>query len=91
MLSYENVRTAFSGYLINQQVTQVAWTGKIASVWTNLSRGCCVKPSDTAGHIGGGVGGGRGVEEWVDPFGVVGKGTYTGQRDFWQLWTELSC
>ena len=86
MLSCENVRTAFFGYLINQQVTQVAWTGKIASVWTNLSRGCCVKPSDTAGRMGEGGGG-----EWGDPFGVVGKGTYTGQRDFWQLLTELSC
>ena len=85
MLSCENVRTAFFGYLINQQVTQVAWTGKIASVWTNLSRGCCVKPSDTAGRMGEGGGG-----EWGDPFGVVGKGTYTGQRYFWQLLTELS-
>ena len=28
--------------------------------------------------------------EWGDPFGVVGKGTYTGQRDFWQLLTGLS-
>ena len=86
MLSYENVRTAFFGYLINQPVTQVAWTGKIASFRTNLSCGFCVKPSDTAVHMLRGGGGG----EWGDPFGVVGKGTYTGQRYFWQLLTGLS-
>ena len=63
----------------------MARTGKIASVRTNLSPGCCVKPSDTAGHLG--EGGGR---VWNDPFGVVGKGTYTGQRYFWQLLTGLS-
>ena len=36
----------------------MARTGKIASVRTNLSPGCCVKPSDTAGHLGEGGGGG---------------------------------
>ena len=35
--------------------------------------------------------GGGGGRRGGDPFGVVGTGTYTGQRDFWQLLTELSC
>ena len=33
---------------------------------------------------------GEGEGGLSDPFGVVGKGTYMGQRDFWQLLTELS-
>ena len=78
MLSCENVRTAFFGYLINQQVTQVAWTGKIASVWTNLSRGCCVKPSDTAGRMGEGGGGGSGAI----PLVWSGKGPIRGNVIF---------
>ena len=43
----------------------MARTGKIASVRTNLSPGCCVKPSDTAGHLGEGGGGRAGVERSV--------------------------
>ena len=79
MLSYENVRTAFFGYLINQPVTQVAWTGKIASFRTNLSCGFCVKPSDTAGHMVGGGGGG-----WSGAIPLVwsGKGRIRGNVIF---------
>ena len=81
MLSYENVRTAFFGYLINQPVTQVAWTGKIASFRTNLSCGFCVKPSDTAGHMVGGWGGGGGGCGAI-PLVGAGKGRIRGNVIF---------